>query len=371
MKIIGIIPARGGSKGIKRKNVKIICNKPLIYWTICSAKNSKLLSDFYISTEDNEIKELSQSFGCKVISRPKELSGDEITTLQVLQDCAKKIDCDAFMILQPTSPVRHASLIDECINEFIEKNADTLATGFICKFIEYGKLNNVPRQKIEGFFYDDGNVYIINKKIIEDGRWVGNKIIKKIISNEENVDIDNEFDFFIAEKILEKYIYKNVFTNYAIFNSIELLIMDVDGVLTGAEMYYSDDGNELKKFSTYDGMGIELIKKIGIKTAFMTKEKNNIIDKRAKKMNIDFVYQGINNKYEALLDLVDKSGISLDKIAYIGDDVNDIKAMQNVILPIAPSNAVESVKKISKYVTVKKGGSGAVREICDLIISFR
>jgi len=199
--ILGVIPARGGSKGIPRKNVKQINGKPLIVWTIEAAKESKMIDRYVVSTEDEEIAATSREYGVDVIERPPELATDEATTLSVLQHAVEKIPCDSIVLLQATSPIRRGGLIDECIKEFIDNEYDSLATGFTCKYIEYGK-NNSRRQDIEGFFYDDGNVYIIKADLIERGERYGEKIGRKIISRWENTEIDDKFDLWLGEQIL-------------------------------------------------------------------------------------------------------------------------------------------------------------------------
>jgi N-acylneuraminate cytidylyltransferase len=201
--ILGVIPARGGSKGIPRKNVKQINGKPLIAWTIEAAKESKMIDRYVVSTEDDEIAAISREYGADVIERPPELATDEAIVLSVLQHAIEKIPCDSIVLLQATSPIRRGGLIDECIREFIDNEYDSLATGFICDYIEYGK-NELRRQDIKGFFYDDGNVYVIKAEIIKKGDRYGKKIGRKIINRWENQDIDDEFDFWLAEQILQK-----------------------------------------------------------------------------------------------------------------------------------------------------------------------
>lgn len=199
--ILGITPARGGSKGIPRKNIKKIAGKPLIAWTIEAALQSKLLDRYVISTEDTEIADVVVKCGAEVLWRPPELATDEADTLDVLKHALENIPCDAVALLQATSPIRRKGLIDECIREFCDNGYDSLATGFMCKYIEYAK-NELRRQDINGFFYDDGNVYVIKPDIIKSGDRYGKKIGRKIISRQENVEIDDEFDFWIAGKIL-------------------------------------------------------------------------------------------------------------------------------------------------------------------------
>ena len=201
--ILGIIPARGGSKTVPRKNIKEMCGKPLMVWTIEAAKKSRLLDRFVVSTEDKEISEVAKKHGAEVVERPPELATDTATTLSVLQDVLKRIDADVVVVLQPTSPIRGEGLIDKCIKQFLDRGADSLATGFICKYKEYGK-DAKRRQDIEGFFYDDGNVYVIRAGMIKKGDRYGEKIERVLVSREESVDIDDKFDFWLAEQILRK-----------------------------------------------------------------------------------------------------------------------------------------------------------------------
>jgi N-acylneuraminate cytidylyltransferase len=135
--ILGITPARGGSKGIPRKNIKEIAGKPLISWTIEAAKNSRLLDKYIVSTEDEEIAGVLKKYGAEVLSRPPEFATDEASTLCVLQHVVQNIACDIVVLLQATSPIRREGLIDECIKEFLDNGYDSLATGFICKYVEY------------------------------------------------------------------------------------------------------------------------------------------------------------------------------------------------------------------------------------------
>ena len=201
--ILGVTPARGGSKEIPKKNIKEIAGKPLIAWTIEAARESELLTRYVVSTEDEGIADIARHYGAEVLDRPAALAADDVVTIDVLKHVANSIPCDIIVVLQATSPVRRPQLIDECIEEFIDKGYDSLATGFICNCKEYGK-NEARRQDIKGCFYDDGNVYAIKADLVRKGDRYGKKIGRKIISRWENVDIDNEFDLWVADKILSE-----------------------------------------------------------------------------------------------------------------------------------------------------------------------
>lgn len=201
--ILGLIPARGGSKGVPNKNIKMIYGKPLIVWTIERALQSHLLDEVIVSTDSEEIAAIAKVNGAKVMMRPAELATDTASTQDVMKYTLQQVPADILVLLQPTSPCRSDGLIDECIREFMENDYDSLATGFMCDYKEYGS-NTLPRQQIQGFFYDDGNVYVIKAKQIMQGDRYGKKIGHKLISRYENVEIDDMYDFWLLGKILEK-----------------------------------------------------------------------------------------------------------------------------------------------------------------------
>ena len=150
---------------------------------------------------------------------------------------------------------------------------------------------------------------------------------------------------------------------------IKLVITDVDGVLTDGGMYYSKDGEFLKKFNTRDAMGMELLLDLGIKTIMLTRENSNIVKARAKKIKVSELYSGVLNKKALLKKILKKYNVKLDQVAYIGDDLNDLEIMKSVSFSVTPSNGIDQIKKISNYVCKLNGGDGAFRELADIIIS--
>ena len=154
--------------------------------------------------------------------------------------------------------------------------------------------------------------------------------------------------------------------------NIKLFLCDVDGTLTDGGMYYSENGDELKKFNTRDGMGFQLLREAGIKTGIITSEDTKIVKNRAKKLKVDFLYQGKRNdgKLGVAKEICERLGITLDEVAYIGDDVNCVDLLEAVGVKACPANACEEVKMIAGIqVMTKKGGDGCVREFIETIIS--
>lgn len=150
---------------------------------------------------------------------------------------------------------------------------------------------------------------------------------------------------------------------------IRLFATDVDGVLTDAGMYYSESGDEWKKFNTRDGMGIKLLQRAGILTAIITQESTKIVMRRAQKLTIPEVHQGAFDKLTVLKDLMARHNLTMEQVAYVGDDVNDLQALGAVGFSAAPADGMPVVLKTVRYVCKHKGGEGAVRELADLILS--
>ena len=203
--ILGIIPARGGSKGIPRKNLHELAGQPLLKWTLDAAKRSELLDDFFVSTEDDEIAEYTYDQSANVVHRPDHLATDGTTTAEVLRYHAGQCNAaDVVVLLQPTSPIRFRGLIDRCIGYFQLpfNECDTLATGFRSYQYPYGTMDNIPRQEMQSFFYDDGNIYVHKAAHLKEGKWWGEKRHEVVIEPWYNIELDTIADFWMAEGII-------------------------------------------------------------------------------------------------------------------------------------------------------------------------
>jgi YrbI family 3-deoxy-D-manno-octulosonate 8-phosphate phosphatase len=150
---------------------------------------------------------------------------------------------------------------------------------------------------------------------------------------------------------------------------VRLLCVDVDGVLTDAGMYYGPDGEVLKRFNTRDGLGLERIRQAGIAVAIISGEDSAIVHARAAKLKIDDVFCGASDKRAAIDELCARHGLRLEQVAFIGDDLNDLVALECVGFPCAVADAAAPVKRAARYVTERRGGDGAVREVCELLIA--
>lgn len=153
-----------------------------------------------------------------------------------------------------------------------------------------------------------------------------------------------------------------------LLSQIRLFATDVDGVLTDAGMYYGESGDEWKKFNTRDGMGIKLLQRAGIITAIVTQERTKLVARRAEKLAIPELHQGVMDKLSCLRELAARHGLTLSQVAYIGDDINDLEALKAVGFSASPADGMPQIAAAVDYVCQKKGGEGAVREIVEMIL---
>ena len=201
--ILGVTLARGGSKGIHKKNIALCAGKYLIEWTIEQALASRLIDKYIVSTDDEDIEAIATAKGAEVIKRPVSLATDEANRWDVLKDIIKKYpEAKTIVLLQATSPVRKDGRIDECIKSV--GYAESLATGFYLQDIGYPQNKGENRQLMPKTFFDDGNIYIWKRELIEKyhKQEAGISFICFETSKWENVDINTVEDLSIANKIL-------------------------------------------------------------------------------------------------------------------------------------------------------------------------
>ncbi|MEC1377401.1 HAD-IIIA family hydrolase [Heyndrickxia oleronia] len=382
-KNVALIPARGGSKSIPLKNIMHIAGKPLIEWTLEAASKCKEIDHIFVATDSPEIKDVVEGFNLPnvtVIGRSIESAVDTASSEIVLLEFARKYMFENLVFIQATSPLLKAEDLSQAIQKLEENKLDSLLSvveqkRFIWKEndagvfpINYDPINRPRRQEMSGYLVENGAFYITSRNaLLKSGCRISGKIGYKIMSEESYFEIDEPSDWTIIEHLLISNKNQNEIKNK--ISKIKMLITDCDGVLTDGGMYYTENGDEIKKFNTKDGMGISKLKEIGIEIAIITGEDVQIVRNRAKKMGISEVYCGIKDKTKILNQLIEKYNLHYENIAYIGDDINDLDAMKLVGLAFTVNDGMRCVKEISDYVTKKNGGQGAVREICELFLS--
>ena len=380
--VTAFIPVRGGSKSIPLKNIREFCGKPLVYWNIAALQAAGLVDKIVVATDSDDIEATVRSFGfdkVEIYRRSAENASDTASTESVMLEyihAARLSEETVFMLVQATSPLTQTIHFQEALQLYSEGNYDSLLTCVVNKRFFWNKngtprnydyMNRPRRQNFDGELMENGAFYINTvKNILQSGNRLSGKIGIYEMPEYTAIEIDEPDDWTMLENLMRKHVLKT-----QPLRKVKLFLTDVDGVLTDGGMYYSETGDELKKFNTRDGMGFHLLREAGIKSGIITTENTQIVERRAAKLKVDYVYQGKNTggKLQTALEICRKEGITLAEAAYIGDDINCYDLLCNVGMAACPADAVEKIKTIPNIkILRKKGGEGVVREFIEIIL---
>lgn len=386
MKRIVIIPARGGSKGVPRKNVRPVAGKPLIAWNIEAARGAQAIDQVVVSTDDDEIAAVSERFGARVIRRPSEISGDaassESALLHVLSVLQRENTLpDEIIFMQCTSPLTESQDIDNCIKKFEEVGADSAFTAkeffyFIWKQqpdgsadgINHDKRFRPRRQDREPQYEENGAIYVMNTRgfLKAKHRFFG-KTVMSLMPESRCFEIDTEFDLEVAGRILSQR--KDCVSSSRPFpKNFKAIVFDFDGVMTDDTVLTGTDGVEYVRCSREDGQGVNRALRAGVRMLILSSEENAVVRARAQKLGIPVVHgTGVFGKCDVLSAWAREQGISMSDLVFMGNDLNDVECMRAVGFSIAPSSANCQAKKAADFVTSRSGGAGAVREALEFV----
>lgn len=378
MKTIAIIPARGGSKGIPRKNIYPFNDKPLIYWNIQAALQSKYIDQIIVSTDDAEIADISRVAGAEVIMRPDGISTDIASSEDALIHALKTLEAqpEITVFLQCTSPLTQSLDIDRCIEKLIKAQADSAFTAtqshrFLWKNTESATGINHEgserkrRQDLEPEYAENGAVYVMRTAgfLKAKHRFFGKTVISEMPST-RSWEIDSYDDLRIT-KALTTHIKKEM----TLPQTVEAVIFDFDGVMTDNAVYLSEDGNESVRCNRGDGWGIARLRDTSIRMAVMSSEENPVVLARCKKLKLECFHQLGNSKIECFTDWCIKHQLTPANVLYVGNDENDIECLKQAGCGIVPADAHECAKNVADIALSSTGGNGAVRELCDMILN--
>lgn len=384
MKTIAFIPVRGGSKSIPLKNIKLFCGKPLVCWNIEALELCPEVDEIIVATDSDEIWNTvaRQNYRkTKLYRRSAENACDTASTESVMLEYIKNMNLsedNIFMLVQATSPLTESTHFTEALQMYSHGNYDSILT---CvhnyRFfwnedgtsMNYDYMHRPRRQNFNGMLMENGAFYINTVKgILKSENRLSGKIGIYIMPEYTATEIDEPDDWTVLESLM----YRHVLNKKSIKSQIKLFLTDVDGTLTDGGMYYSEEGDELKKFNTRDGMGISMLHNAGIKVGIITSENCQLNLRRAKKLKVDYIYQGEKNKGKLAIaeDIAKTLGITMQNIAYIGDDINCYELLSHVGYAACPSDANNKLKSIPGIsIMSKKGGDGCVREFIEMILS--
>ncbi|GEL12399.1 N-acylneuraminate cytidylyltransferase [Flavobacterium glycines] len=381
MKKTAIIPLRKDSKGIPGKNKKKMLGRPLFSWVLTEAIFSDL-DTIYIFTDDKEIvsfieKEYHWTLKVKALLRNAANATDTASTESAMLEFAEQIDYDfdILCLLQATSAMTTATAINAVLDKIeIEKYDSALTVVNTHRFSwnadgtpqNYDVFNRPRRQDFEGLLIENGAAYATTKAAFVHSK---NRVSAKtgLVQMPENtlVEIDSMTDWKIVEELLTSRLKKA-----KKHHRIDYLVLDVDGVFTNGQVFYSAEGELAKAFDMRDGMGLEILRQNQVEVVVMTSENSPLVAQRMKKLQIENTFLGVKDKYAFLQHFVKEKNTSFNALAYIGDDVNDLANICAVGWSFAPANATEIVKQNADYLLTKVSAAGAIREACEWIMKY-
>lgn len=388
MNTVAFIPLRAGSKGIPGKNIKRMAGRPLFDWVTRAALSASGIDEVYISTDSPAIRDAALAMGedrLHVFNRSAENATDTATTESAMIEFASQVTFDKVILIQATSPLLQSRDLEGGLAKLRETGADSLLSvarqkRFIWKedstlrFAE--PVNYVPgcrprRQEFDGYLVENGAFYICGRGgLLGSGCRLHGNVAVFEMDESSYTELDEPADWLFLESILNsRGLSSSSFRERA--KRIRLFLTDVDGVLTDGGMYYSEKGDELKKFNTRDAVGMRLLQEAGLQVGFLTSEKTDLVAARAKKTNVDFVIQGARDKAGELDTLLAKTGYDASEVAFIGDDINDSGILSRVGLAATPADGRTAIRHLVHFVCQTRGGEGAVRELAESILQAR
>jgi len=398
--ILGIIPARGGSKGIPRKNIRDFVGYPLIAYSIAAGLQSEHITRLIVTTDDAEIAEVARLYGGEVpFMRPSALAQDETLDLPVFQHALRWLSDnegykpEAVVHLRPTSPIRPRGLVDESIEIMLEHpRADSVRgvvpagqnpfkmwqidpDGTMTPLLQVEGMDepyNAPRQSLPEVYWHTGIIDVIRPEVIlEKNSMSGDVILPVYVDPAFSVDIDTPQDWAECEYLIRERDLAIVFPGTRPRTwpeKVSLVVFDFDGVMTDNRVWVNQDGVESVAASRGDGMGIDLMKNAGFRAVIISTEQNPVVAARAKKIGLPY-FHGVGDKPEILKAYLEKEDISYKETIYVGNDVNDLPCFPLVAYAVVVADTHPDVRREADHILKHKGGYGAVREVCDILIS--
>jgi len=401
--ILALIPARGGSKGIPRKNIRNFAGYPLIAWSIAAGSQAHTVNRVIVSTDDEEISAVAREYGAEVpFMRPPELAQDRTTDQPVFEHALKWLeDIEAYkpdivIQLRPTSPIRPKDCIDGAVKTLMEHSQADCVRGVVTagqnpykmwRFNGYDKPMrpllevegvtepyNAPRQILPPVYWQTGHIDVIRTSTITRRHSLtGNVIYPHVIDSRYTVDIDTLSDWAKYEALIYHggldMVTPNNKSRRGMPKKIELIICDFDGVITDNKVWTDQDGNETIAAYRSDSIRIHELREKGTDVMILSSEPNPVVQARAKKMGVESIQGvGLQDKGRVMREVLAQKNIPAENVVYIGNDFNDLPCFEVAGWSVAVADAYPEVIRAADHVLETAGGHGALRELCDLIL---
>lgn len=402
--ILALIPARGGSKGIPRKNIRSFAGWPLIAWSIAAAQQSKYVTRIIVSTDDEEIAAVAREHGAETpFLRPAEFAQDKSTDLPVFEHALNWLakhegyHPEVVVQLRPTSPVRPRGLIDDAIQILLDHPDADCVRGVVPSGQNPFKMwrfddpkqpmkplltvegiaepYNAPRQILPPTYWQTGHIDAIRvSTILNRHTLTGDVIYPLVIDSKYTVDIDTLPDWAKYEALVYSGL-EMVSPGKArrpMPDAVKMVVTDFDGVITDGRVWVNGDGVETVAASRADSMRIRQMRAAGIEVMILSSEVDNVVSARARKMGIQAIHgMGLDGKGEVLKKVLAEKNLNAAEVVYLGNDFNDLPCFEVAGWAVAVADAYPEVLRAADYVLKTNGGFGALRELCDLILQNR
>jgi YrbI family 3-deoxy-D-manno-octulosonate 8-phosphate phosphatase len=397
--VLAIVPARGGSKSIPRKNIQPLAGHPLMAYSIAAGLQAESVGRVIVSTDDEEIAEIARAYGAETpFMRPAELAADDTQDYPVFQQALAWLkehegyQPEVVVQLRPTSPLRPKDCVDQAVARLLaDPEADSIRGVVPSKQIPYkmwriapdGRMEpllldgfdepyNMPRQKLPQTYWQTGHIDAIRTRtILEKDSLSGDVILSLVLDPKYTIDIDTIQDWERAEWRLlhvDLDVVRPVPAKRRLPDLVKLVVLDFDGVLTDNRVWVDADGRELVAANRGDGWGLARLREMGVDVLVLSTETDPVVSARCKKLGIP-VLQGIDEKGEALRQEIGNRELNPANVIYVGNDVNDVPCFSAVACALVVADAHPMARSEADIVLKTAGGHGAVRELCDLLIA--
>jgi YrbI family 3-deoxy-D-manno-octulosonate 8-phosphate phosphatase len=384
VKSLAIIPARGGSKGVPRKNLLPLAGVPLVTHTVRAALESGVFDTVAVSTEDAEIAEIARAAGGEVVLRPPDMASDTALTEPVMAHALGVLEelrgarYDSVWLLQPTSPLRTSADIRRAAALLERIGTDSVVSmtpdhafywrshpGTDLVVPEYDLRARPRRQELPPRWRENGAIYGVMRDVWErEGVRAAGRVLAYEMPAERSLEIDTEADWRLAEATLD--VLTVSVDRKDLMASVKAVAFDFDGVLTDNMVRVAQDGTESVSCSRSDGWGIARLQALGYPIVVISTESNPVVSARCRKLSVECV-QGVSDKPAALKDWLGELGIDPAACAFVGNDENDVACLEMAGLAVVPADAHAAARRVADVVLRARGGRGAARELCDLI----
>ncbi len=402
MEVLALVPARGGSKSIPRKNIRPLAGHPLIAYSIAAGLQARLVNRVIVSTDDEEIAQVARSYGAETpFLRPPEFAQDNSTDFPVFTHALgwlaeqEGYHPDVVIQLRPTSPIRPLELVDQAVQLLLDHTEADSVRGVVpsgqnphkmWRIEADGRMTpllsapgiaepyNAPRQALPPTYWQTGHIDAIRVNTIFEKRSLsGDTILPLVLDTRYMIDIDTLNDWRRAEWLMASGEFPFVRPGPGprpLPKPVVLVVFDFDGVMTDNRVWVDEQGHESVAAYRSDSLGLKALRKAGVQTLVLSTETNPVVAARCRKLEMEY-FQSVESKGEALRLLLQERRIDPQKVVYVGNDTNDLPCFPVVGCAVVVADAQPAALSEADLVLKNRGGHGAVRELCDLILSER